>query len=352
MCKFKFLTSLLTALMLLASTGCASPTETKNTETVDQDFAFSVALQQTVQDAHADEMAAINSQAVILNEINTTLTAMAANDAAKEEAVKAAAQEATRIMLDEWPENIRVVYWTGTPCVFCEKQSPIIDILEDAGIKVRRIVAFEEVDGETKYSPEAVEFGVTDCPRVWLCQDDSKLAEFVGVATIEQMLDKAKAVKAVRPQKVSLSTDAPETCTCVCKDGVCLCKENGKTCVCVDENGNPCTCSKAVKTVTDWQSTPETWPARVPIDGSIYPSKETLIWHLRGGGSGGQNHVNSYYHAFPLDQMTAGQLVTLHDADHPVVVRQATQQTTRQVRYYTGPLFRFRSNTCRNGRCR
>jgi hypothetical protein len=107
-----------------------------------------------------------------------------------------------------------------------------------------------------------------------------------------------------------------------------------------------------------WKSLPETWPARVPINGTTKPSKQALISHLRGGGRGGENHVNDYFSNWPLESMTIGQLVTLHDSDHPVASVPYTQpmaiemqrlpfvsRTSATIQYSTG-------QRCRNGRCR
>lgn len=107
-----------------------------------------------------------------------------------------------------------------------------------------------------------------------------------------------------------------------------------------------------------WRSIPETWPARVPISGTTTPSKETLVWHLRGGGKGGGNHGRDYYASWPLESMTVGQLATLHDSDHPAPV----QQTVRQMPQMTimqqpmrfvprGGGVSYRTKTCINGRC-
>jgi hypothetical protein len=114
-----------------------------------------------------------------------------------------------------------------------------------------------------------------------------------------------------------------------------------------------------------WASIPETWPARVPISGTTTPSKETLIWHLRGGGTGGGSHRNDFV-GWPLEQMTAGQLVTLHDGDHPekvttqsrssTVVRKQVlqapmiQQPVQMIRRGSGTVS-YRARTCVNGKC-
>jgi hypothetical protein len=82
-----------------------------------------------------------------------------------------------------------------------------------------------------------------------------------------------------------------------------------------------------------WQSVPETWPARVKINGTNRPSKQTLIWHLRGGG----NHAATWHSGFPYEQMTTGQLATLHDGDHGYSMEQAVQYS-QPVRYYSQPV--------------
>jgi hypothetical protein len=101
-----------------------------------------------------------------------------------------------------------------------------------------------------------------------------------------------------------------------------------------------------------WRYVEETWPARVPINGTRTPSKEVLVWHLRGGGTGGGNYVQDYYASWPLEQMTAKQLVTLHDADHPGPVSKTVQYERQAFRYV--PIqgnVSFRQKTCRNGKC-
>lgn len=107
-----------------------------------------------------------------------------------------------------------------------------------------------------------------------------------------------------------------------------------------------------------WRSIPETWPARVPISRSTTPSKETLIWHLRGGGTGGENHRHDEYASWPLESMTVGQLVTLHDRDHDTPVRQTVMQIPRvtvmpqPMRFVPrGGGVSYRTKTCINGRC-
>lgn len=108
-------------------------------------------------------------------------------------------------------------------------------------------------------------------------------------------------------------------------------------------------------TAEPWQSVPETWPARVPINGTKTPSKEVLVWHLRGGGKGGENHRDDFS-GWPLEQMTPGQLVTLHDQDHPVTastrtVQQAVfQQPMRVIQRGSGTV-QYRQRTCVNGKC-
>jgi hypothetical protein len=118
--------------------------------------------------------------------------------------------------------------------------------------------------------------------------------------------------------------------------------------------------------VEPWRSIPETWPARVPISGTTTPSKELLVWHLRGGGTGGGNHVNDYYQDWPLESMTTGQLVTLHDSDHPVPVQSVPYQqpimqaspvrATSRAPRYSAPVFSMpvfgTSSRCQNGKCR
>lgn len=101
-----------------------------------------------------------------------------------------------------------------------------------------------------------------------------------------------------------------------------------------------------------WRFVEETWPARVPINGTRTPSKEVLVWHLRGGGTGGENHRRDYYASWPLEQMTAAQLVTLHDADHPGPVSKPAQLELQGFRYV--PIqgnVSFRRRTCVNGKC-
>ena len=108
-------------------------------------------------------------------------------------------------------------------------------------------------------------------------------------------------------------------------------------------------------TAEPWQNVPETWPARVPINGTTTPSKEVLVWHLRGGGKGGENHRDDFS-GWPLESMTRGQLVTLHDQDHPVTtstrpVQQAVfQQPMRFMQRGSGNV-QYRQRTCVNGKC-
>ncbi len=110
-------------------------------------------------------------------------------------------------------------------------------------------------------------------------------------------------------------------------------------------------------TAEPWQNVPETWPARVPINGTKTPSKEVLVWHLRGGGKGGENHRDDFS-GWPLESMTPGQLVTLHDQDHPVAMKQTVQYVTpQQVKPRSFQLFprsgtvQYRQRTCVNGKC-
>lgn len=116
----------------------------------------------------------------------------------------------------------------------------------------------------------------------------------------------------------------------------------------------PVTTSATSTTAEPWQQVPETWPARVPINGTRTPSKEVLVWHLRGG----ENHRQDYYASWPLEQMTAAQLVTLHDSDHPTTVQKSVQYVQpSQVMSRGFQLFprssnvSFRQKTCRNGKC-
>lgn len=110
--------------------------------------------------------------------------------------------------------------------------------------------------------------------------------------------------------------------------------------------------ASSTTTEEPWRYVDETWPARVPINGTRTPSKEVLVWHLRGGGTGGGNHVQDYYASWPLEQMTAKQLVTLHDADHPGPVSKPAQLELQGFRYM--PIqgnVSFRRRTCVNGKC-
>ncbi len=108
-------------------------------------------------------------------------------------------------------------------------------------------------------------------------------------------------------------------------------------------------------TSNPWDEIPETWPARVPINGTTTPSKDVLVWHLRGGGKGGENHRDDFA-GWPLESLTAGQLVTLHDQDHPVTtstrpVQQAVfQQPMRFIQRGSGTV-QYRQRTCVNGKC-
>lgn len=114
--------------------------------------------------------------------------------------------------------------------------------------------------------------------------------------------------------------------------------------------------ASSTTTEEPWRYVEETWPARVPINGTRTPSKEVLVWHLRGGGTGGENHRQDYYASWPLEQMTPGQLVTLHDQDHPVTastrtVQQAVfQQPMRVIQRGSGTV-QYRQRTCVNGKC-
>lgn len=105
-------------------------------------------------------------------------------------------------------------------------------------------------------------------------------------------------------------------------------------------------------TAEPWRNIPETWPARVPINGTRTPSKEVLVWHLRGGGKGGENHRDDFS-GWPLESMTPGQLVTLHDQDHPVAMQQTVQYVTpRSVQFVPrSGTVQYRQRTCKNGKC-
>lgn len=113
----------------------------------------------------------------------------------------------------------------------------------------------------------------------------------------------------------------------------------------------------ATSSVEPWKSIPETWPARTPINGTTTPSKQVLLWHIRGGGNGGHNHVASHYNSWPLDQMTIGQLVTLHDSDHPAKSGSYSQpqaiqnQPMRFINRSSGNRYSGGSR-CVNGKCR
>ena len=104
-----------------------------------------------------------------------------------------------------------------------------------------------------------------------------------------------------------------------------------------------------------WAGVPETWPALVPINGTRTPSKSVLIWHLNGGGSGGANHVSSIHSGWDYDQMTPGQLATLHDGDHGLGPMGGGTRygTTMNVRYVSTPTTqrtytKTRARACRN----
>ena len=116
--------------------------------------------------------------------------------------------------------------------------------------------------------------------------------------------------------------------------------------------------ASSTTTEEPWRYVEETWPARVPINGTRTPSKEVLVWHLRGGGKGGENHRQDYYASWPLEQMTAKQLVTLHDSDHPATVQKSVQYVQpSQVMSRGFQLFprssnaSYRQRTCVNGKC-
>lgn len=96
-----------------------------------------------------------------------------------------------------------------------------------------------------------------------------------------------------------------------------------------------------------WQSVPETWPARVKISGTNTPSKQTLIWHLRGGGTGGGNHVATWHSGFPYELMSTPQLATLHDGDHGYSMGQPVQYTSQPVQYSTTTRVRSKGRACR-----
>ena len=107
-----------------------------------------------------------------------------------------------------------------------------------------------------------------------------------------------------------------------------------------------------------WKLIAETWPARVPISGTTMPSKQTVIWHLRGGGTGGENHRHQHFTEWPLESMTVGQLVTLHDSAHPIAAQKNVQYVQpNQVKSRGFQLLprnnnvSFRQRTCVNGKC-
>lgn len=111
------------------------------------------------------------------------------------------------------------------------------------------------------------------------------------------------------------------------------------------------------QSTSPWETIPETWPAITPINRTLTPSKAVLLWHLRGGGTGGENHRNSFYAGWPLEQMTVGQLVTLHEQDHPRPIMQARTAVIRQQPIMMQPRgsgtagFMIRTRTCVNGKC-
>lgn len=73
---------------------------------------------------------------------------------------------------------------------------------------------------------------------------------------------------------------------------------------------------RVAETSEPWKTIPETWPARVQVNGTNTPRRDWLLSHLRGGGSGGANHGGDFYQSWPLESLTTGQLATIHDRDH------------------------------------
>jgi hypothetical protein len=58
------------------------------------------------------------------------------------------------------------------------------------------------------------------------------------------------------------------------------------------------------------------WPAAITIGGSRYPSKQSVLNHLRGGGP----HANKHWQEWHLESWSVEQLVALHEDDHHGVV--------------------------------
>ncbi len=220
-----------------------------------------------------------------------------------------------------WPANLRLVYFYGDPCRYCEVQSPVIDELEAAGVPVRRICAWMPNPNDpekTLMTEESKEFKVGTAPQVWICDDDSTLHKFDGFVLAADIFEMAEKLAAAPVQTTAVKA--------------------------------------AESTTEEWQLVPETWPATIPVDGTLYPSHAGMVRHLRGHSRGGQNHVNDYYQVYPLEIMTVGQLVTLHESDHSNTVssRVVTSPvySTQPVFYsQPGPIQQFFRSTTRRG-CR
>lgn len=58
------------------------------------------------------------------------------------------------------------------------------------------------------------------------------------------------------------------------------------------------------------------WPAKISLNGSLTPSKESMLRHLRGDGP----HANKHWQAWYLESWSKEQLVALHEDDHNGVV--------------------------------
>jgi hypothetical protein len=155
---------------------------------------------------------------------------------------------------------------------------------------------------QTLRTAEAIKFEIKNAPQVWICKDSGVLHKFIGFVTEADIREKVTQVAAELEKPVTVKA------------------------------------SPVMKATEDWRNVPETWPATEPIDGTRYPSHRSVLTHLRGRGNGGENHVNDYYQAYPLEQMTVGQLVTLHDRDHGHLVMNSPMPMQT---YAPSPVYRY-----------
>jgi len=118
--------------------------------------------------------------------------------------------ESSESVAGVWPDNVRIVFWTGVPCTNCDQMAPVLEQLKADGLKVRKIVAWhQDESGRTIRTADSVKYNVQQVPQTWLVRDDMTEHKMIGRKTVDEVriqLNRLLQVQADDPQTI---TDMP-----------------------------------------------------------------------------------------------------------------------------------------------